>query len=85
MKISKIEEVHYELDKNLEDYTIREISDYCMKGPVCSKCVFKFLCKHENGTERDMVEPAFWRGNADKFQSSQEFQLILKENYRGKR
>ena len=82
MKISKTTQISYNLDKDLEDYTLREISDYCNSHGRCADCIFKFLCKFPSGKERDLVEPAFWKDNADKFQNSQEFQLILEKNYK---
>lgn len=81
MKISKINQISYELDRDLRDYTIGEISDYCNSRYHCGGCIFKFLCMLDNGVARDMVEPAFWKDNAVRFQGSLEFQAVLEENY----
>lgn len=81
MKINKINQISYELDKDLRDYTIDEISDYCNTQCRCDDCVFKFLCKLDSGVERDMVDPAPWKDNAVRFQKSLEFQAVLEKNY----
>ena len=82
MKVIKTNTISYKLDKDLKDYTIGEVSDYCNSHRSCSDCVFKFLCKNDSGYEKDMVDTFDWKNSADKFQESKEFQLILEESYR---